>query len=61
MDFKKDDISATTGEVSGFVNLLDGKNGEKINILDSKGAKSLQINGDKSFNSAPNDPAGTQH
>ena len=43
INFKQeDDISAATGEVSGFVNLfVDGKNGEKINILDSKGAKSL--------------------
>ena len=62
INFKQeDDISAATGEVSGFVNLfVDGKNGEKINILDSKGAKSLSNQWGQEFSiPAPNDPAGT--
>ncbi len=56
------DISTTTGETSGFVNLfIDGKNGEKINVLDSKGAKNLTNQWGQEFAiTAPKDQAGTQ-
>ncbi len=58
---QEDDVSATTGKTSGFVNLfIEGKNDEKINILDSQGAKSLTNQWGQEFTIAgPQDVAGT--
>jgi hypothetical protein len=57
---QEEDVSAATGQVSGFVNLfIDGENGEKVNILDSKGAKNLTNQWGQEFTiAAPTDPNG---